>query len=110
MAEGAALFRPTRTREWLALGQSRAEPLAKDALALWRDRDGARAVDAAYPVLPETVRADGCSDRARNMRTPLAPVEAGPAQDAPRAPAVARRNRIDVDADATKKFDPRIRN
>src|SRR5690242_9194450 len=94
----------------VGLAQPRAEPLAKNALSLWRDRDGARAVDAAYPVLPKTVRADGCADRARNMRTPLAPIEAGPTQDASRAPAIARRNRIDVNADAIKKFDSRIRN
>ena len=40
------------------------------------------------------------------MRAPLAPIEARPAQNAGRAPAVAGCDGVEFDADAAEKFDP----
>jgi hypothetical protein len=79
--------------------------LTKSALSGRRHGDRARAVDAPDPILCEAVRAKGGSDRAREMRAPLAPVEAGPAPDARRASATAADHRIEADAEAAEKFD-----
>ena len=43
---------------------------------LGRDRDGAGALDAAYPALVQAVRADRCADGTCQMWSPFAPVEA----------------------------------
>ena len=80
-----------------------AEQLAIAALALGRDRDGARAVDAADPALREGVRAQRGTDGAGQMRAPLAPVEARAAQHASPA-AAARRHGIDVDAELAQQL------
>ena len=77
-----------RLRTAGCLTQVHAELFSIDALSLRRDGDCACAVHAFYPVLCKAVCADGYSDRAGNMRASFAPIEAGPAQDASRAPAV----------------------
>ena len=45
-----------RRRRLALAAQPRPELLAKDALSLRRDRDSARAIDAAYPILRKAVR------------------------------------------------------
>src|SRR5262249_4860172 len=62
--------------------QNGAEVFPERARAFGRDHNGARALDPTNPVVLETVRAQGGADRSSQMRPALAPIEAGPAQDA----------------------------
>src|SRR6267378_4060333 len=65
-----------------------AELFPEHPRALRRDRDRARALDAADPTGAETALAQGGAERAGDMRAALAPVEAGPAKNPARARTV----------------------
>src|SRR6516164_9827396 len=89
--------------------EPQAELLAHHMLTLGRERNGARIVDAPQPAAAKSVRAERGADGAGDVRPPLAPVEAGPAQDAGRA-AAAGTKRLDIDADATQELGTRLGN
>jgi len=56
--------------------------VAKDALTLGRNGDCARAPNALYPACLEAARTQCRSERTSQVRSPFAPIEAGPAKDA----------------------------
>src|SRR3977135_2700869 len=86
----------------------RAELLAKDAVSLGRDGDGARAVDAADPALREALAANFRAERSREMRPALAPIEARPAQDTYRPGPATLSQRRDVDTHPAEQGDAGI--
>src|SRR5258705_7286523 len=96
--------RPARSRS----SELRAELLAKDAISLGRDGDGARAVDATYPALREALAANFRAERPREMRPALAPIEARPAQDAYRPASATLSQRRDVDTHPAEQGDAGI--
>ena len=85
-----------------------AERLAEHPRAERRDRDRAGSGHPGDPAAREAFRADRRTDRAAEMRPPLAPVEARPAQHAhPLGPP--RRERTDVDPGFGREASRRIR-
>jgi hypothetical protein len=103
------LGRPAQTTRgascWPALSVDRgAKPLAKHPHPEQRDPDRPGAGHPAHPAAREALRADRRTDRTAEMRPPLAPVEARPAQHAcPLGPP--RRERTDIDTDAREKLN-----
>ena len=83
--------------------QVHAKLLSENLLSLGGEGDGAGAVVVADPALPKAVRTKRRADRASNMRAPLAPIEAGPAQNARGTLAAMRHDAIEVDADLAKE-------
>src|SRR6266480_2692343 len=77
----------------------------KDTLALGRDRDSARAGNATNPAMLETVRAQRRANCPREVRAPLAPIEAGPAQDAGGTLAATGGQGIDIDPDPAQECE-----
>src|SRR6516164_338937 len=82
----------------------------EDLLSLGGDRDGTGAAVTADPALPKAVRTKRRADCPGNMRAPLAPIEAGPAQNARGTLAAMRHDAIEVDADLAEERDPCVRN
>ena len=81
---GGQAIRPAGASHQRQLIEPRTEPLAKHPLPLGRDRHRAGAGKPPCPTLREAVRAKDRTQGAGQMRAPLAPVQAGPAQHAPR--------------------------
>lgn len=76
------------------------------SVAVWRDGDGARTLDASDPAMVEAVGAQCRAYGARQMGATLAPVEARPAQDA----AALGGRRLDVHARAVEQGETAIGN
>jgi hypothetical protein len=77
------------------------EIFSKDPLPLRGDGDG----DATNPAILKAVGADCCPDCARQMRSPLAPIETGPAEDARGALTAPRQQAINIDSHSTEELD-----
>jgi hypothetical protein len=76
-----ALDAPTATIGWSGVVRQRdPEGVAKPGKARWGDPDGAAVLDSLDPAEAEAVPRQCRTDGARQMRPPLAPVEAGPAE------------------------------
>src|SRR5712692_10014885 len=65
-----------------ARAASNSEGLAQTALAGRRHADRPRAIGAANPAECQATRRQRCAERAADMQPPLAPIEAGAAEDA----------------------------
>jgi len=90
------------------LFQVHTEIFPKDALPLRGDRDGAALGDATNPTILEAMGADCCPDCASQMRPPLAPIEARPAEDARGALPAPCQQGFNVDSRLVEELDARV--